>query len=399
MKFFKAGIQLKFLYVLLGSAAASWFPVFPMYLGQNGVSSFQIGIMSSILPVVIFLVQPFWGFWADKYGRKWLLIIAFLMAAFCFAMYKSPASYIYLFSLTITMSVFWAAIQPLIDSLALDYISETNKSYSEFRMWGAIGWSASSWLLSLLRSDSTYLVYYRITAVILFTGCLIMLLFKKSKPVIKIESSTLTITNFKSTFTNKHLLLFLTIVFIHSLTATSIWNFEGLLLEKIGATQRIIHYAFAIQGICEIPIFFYADRIIKRFTLERTLLLSLFLTVLRLFLYGSAPSPIAILFYELIHGLTWSLFWVCSIEYVNNIVAPQWRASGQSFLWAVYGGIGAISGNLLTGYCLDIMPIKQIFLINSAILLVFTILFTPFLMKRKRVNYAHGFLTKDFNGK
>lgn len=343
-----------------------------------------MGILSSIGPLVIFFIQPIWGFVADKFGRKWILFVAMAMSASCFMLFNSTQSFYTILGLTLTLAIFWGTQTPLIDILALDYVEENKLSYSEFRMWGAIGWSVGSWLLSFLVLDARFLLNFRMAATILYICCLILAFTKTANPVSKIEKVDYSIKNFKTTFSNKTLLFFLLIVFVHSTTATSIWNYEGLLLEELGATRQLMQITFGLQGIFEIPLFFYANRIIKRFSLEKTIIFAMLITSLRLFLYGSFTSPYAIMLFDITHGITWSLFWVCCVEYVNNKVVSQWRASGQSFLWAIYGGAGAIAGNMLTGFQLDWMPIQRIYLINSSILFLFTILLIPVLLRKNQ---------------
>jgi PPP family 3-phenylpropionic acid transporter len=72
-----------------------------------------------------------------------------------------------------------------------------------------------------------------------------------------------------------------------------------------------------------------------------------------------------------LHGISWSLFWVVCVECVNSLVEEDWRATGQSLLYAAYFGAGAIAGNFWTGYLYDEqLRISQIFLLNAGIVTV-----------------------------
>jgi MFS family permease len=76
-------------------------------------------------------------------------------------------------------------------------------------------------------------------------------------------------------------------------------------------------------------------------------------------------------FIELLQGISWSLFWVVCVEYVNKIVLEEWRATGQSLLSAAYYGAGYIAGNLWTGYLHDTkMKIADVFFLNAGIVLL-----------------------------
>jgi hypothetical protein len=100
-------------------------------------------------------------------------------------------------------------------------------------------------------------------------------------------------------------------------------------------------------------------------------------------LYGIVNNPKAALLIELLHGVSWSLFWVVCVEHVNGIVKTEWRATGQSFLYASYFGIGAIAGNLWTGYLYDAqLKISTIFLLNAAVVTIVGLLMAVFFSKR-----------------
>src|SRR5687768_18611590 len=90
-----------------------------------------------------------------------------------------------------------------------------------------------------------------------------------------------------------------------------------------------------------------------------------------MFLYSIVKNPQAAIAIELLHGISWSLFWVVCVEYVNLLVKEDWRATGQSLLYAAYYGAGAIVGNLWTGFLYDArIKVSEIFLMNAGIVLI-----------------------------
>ena len=145
------------------------------------------------------------------------------------------------------------------------------------------------------------------------------------------------------------LLFLLFCVFLVSLGATTIWNFYSTYLKDNGASDSLVGYGLSFQGLCELPIFYFSARIILRLGLKTTLVITVLATVIRMVLYYFINSPIATLPVELLHGFSWSLFWVVCVEYVNKLVDEHWLATGQSLLYAAYFGVGAIAGNYWTG--------------------------------------------------
>lgn len=110
----------------------------------------------------------------------------------------------------------------------------------------------------------------------------------------------------------------------------------------------------------------------------------MFATATRMFLYSILTNPYFVIPIELLHGVGWSLFWVACVEQVNLLVKEEYRATGQSFLYAATLGAGAIVGNLWTGYLYDTkMKVADIYLLNAGIVVMVGIFIILFRLKDK----------------
>ena len=154
-------------------------------------------------------------------------------------------------------------------------------------------------------------------------------------------------------------------------------------MKENGASASLVGFGLSFQGLCELPLFYFSAMIIFRLGLKRTLLLTVCATALRLWLYSVVDNPMAAIAIELLHGISWSLFWVACVESVNMLVREDWRATGQSLLYAAYFGIGQIVGNFWTGYLYDAkLKISEIFLLNAVLVGVVVLLMWLFLKKK-----------------
>ena len=74
---------LRILYFMYCASLAAWQPLLAVYFNEIGISGLQIGIILSIAPIMVFLVQPLWGVAADRFGRhRTLLFAMFFIALF-----------------------------------------------------------------------------------------------------------------------------------------------------------------------------------------------------------------------------------------------------------------------------------------------------------------------------
>lgn len=367
--------KLRILYFLVFCCTASWLPIFADYLKDRGMSGVKIGIILSVTPLMMFLVQPLYGMMADRIGYKKCLLWSSGGAAISYCLYLANGGFAYLFLITILMALFYNSIQPLLDSLSLKLV-ETNKkfSYGTLRIAGAAGWAFTGIVAGY------FITHISTTVIFVISGISMLLVFLFSLTLTIDKNTGVADTNsFRgagNVLRNRTLLYLLLGVFLVSAGATTIWNFYSMYMKENGASAALVGYGLSFQGLCELPLFYFSARIIRKLGIKTTLMLTVFTTALRLLLYGVIKNPYAALPIELLHGISWSLFWVVCVEYVNILVKTEWRATGQSLLYAAYFGAGAIAGNFWTGFLYDAqLKIADIFLLNSGILVT-----TGFLM-------------------
>ena len=77
---------------------------------------------------------------ADRLGYKKCLLLSSGLASISYALYLVDASFIWIVITTVFMSVFYNAIQPILDSLSLRLAQDNPKfSYGTLRIAGAAG--------------------------------------------------------------------------------------------------------------------------------------------------------------------------------------------------------------------------------------------------------------------
>ena len=381
--------KVRILYFLVFCCTAAWLPIFADYCKDRGLSGIKTGIILSITPVMMFLVQPFYGMIADRFGYKKTLLLSSLLASCSYVFYLFEGGFAYLFLVTIFMALFYNTLQPVLDSLSLRLVKKNPAfSYGTLRIAGAAGWAFTGIINGQLIDAMNITVIFAVSAISMF----LTFLFAFSLPndhdatpgTGEIAAPEQSFKNVKEVFENKLLLFLLLCVFLISAGTTTIWNFYSTYMKENGASASLVGYGLSLQGLCELPLFYFSARIIARFGIRTTLLITVFAVTLRMLLYSIVRNPYAALPIELLHGVSWSLFWVVCVEYVNILVRETWRVTGQSLLYAAYYGIGAIVGNLWTGYLQDTkMKVGEIFLLNAGIAAGVGLLIILFMRNKK----------------
>ncbi len=76
-------------------------------------------------------------------------------------------------------------------------------------------------------------------------------------------------------------------------------------------------------------------------------------SALRWLALSQAEGAAAVIALQLLHGLTFGLFWSCSVEAMSRLVPAPLRATGQALFTAVVFGGGNAVGYQLAGLALD----------------------------------------------
>ena len=378
------GNKIRAIYVLNFASFAAWMPVFNLYFERLGFKGFEVGLIAGVLPVSMFIVQPFLGIIADKYGRLKILQWMLLLSALLLPLFVIKGGLVYYLFLTFILSIFFNSIFPLTDSAALDYIDgDPQASYSRTRMWGSIGWTVCvypvGWFLVTHNISSIFII----ASVIMLAGAFICFTTKNSKKESK-DGFEINLSDFKKLLSNKRVFLFLIILFLYGVGTIPVNTFYSIYLDKIGASEDIIGLAFAIQALPEIPFLFIGSKIVNRYGSLPVLIFCLVVTALRMFLLTIITNPVYAVALDATNWITNAMFIVVAVEYMNAITPVKLRATGQSLFWAFYSGAGVFAGNLWAGYWYEKKSIQYAITVDACILALLILL--PLLMLRKKID-------------
>jgi len=374
---------LRIVYFLVFCCTGAWLPKLYDYCVHKGLSGTESALILSVTPIMMFVVQPLYGFLADKLGYKKTLLLSTFLASISYLGYLYDGGFTWLIIVTVIMSLFYNTIQPVLDSMALQIAKHNPKfSYGTLRFFGAVGFAFTTIITGQVIDAIDITVIFIVSSITMALAFIFSFFLSEEahdKNVVKAYG------NVWQVIKNRSLQFLLFCVFLVSLGATTIWNFYSTYLKDNGANDSLVGYGLSLQGLCELPIFYFSARIILRLGLKTTLIITVLATVIRMTLYYFIKEPVATLPVELLHGFSWSLFWVVCVEYVNKLVDEHWLATGQSLLYAAYFGAGAIGGNYWTAYLISKgFSIADAFLLNAGIVSIVVIMLLFF----KRIKIA-----------
>ncbi|RYD06934.1 hypothetical protein N752_02040 [Desulforamulus aquiferis] len=162
----------------------------------------------------------------------------------------------------------------------------------------------------------------------------------------------------------------------------------SLLIEFLGGSEATVGQAWTVAPLSEVPVFALFGFFLARGKEEMILALGALVYAVRWFLFAIINNPDLIIIIQLLHGLSFGLFYMAGVSYIGKIVPPGLRASGQGLLATFGGGIAGITGALAGGLVMDLYGPKTLYFGSSVLALCAVIGFVIFL--KISVNNTNG---------
>lgn len=347
----------KALYFFIFAAIASFFPYLVLHYKQLGLSGKQIGILTSLFPLVTVLAAPIWGGIADTTQRHKTLLIMMLAGAVSSAFLLSQAtSYFLILLLITTFAISVASIGSIIDSSVLSSLGTRKQDYGKFRLWGTIGFGVASLIAGFITQK--FGLSWAFYMYILFLSLVLVLALKF--PIQKTSfRKPLGSSNFE--FQSPAWLKFLLIVFIIGIGLGISGNYLLLRMENLGISRTYMGLTLVSLTLSEIPLMIFGHRLLKVWPAQRWLFVALFFMCLRLLFNSLAVAPWHFLLIQLLHGPTFALVWVAGISYTDELAPPHLKATSQGLFSSTLNGLGGSLGALIGGFLYDAFGAVQMF--------------------------------------
>ncbi len=337
----------KLAYFCYFAAMAGFMPFLTLYYNQLGLSATEIGLLVGISPVVTFIAAPLWGGLADATRRhKPMLLATIVLATLVVGVFLIGTNLYQLIPVVVALALFSAPIMPLIDNTVLAMLGDHRERYGRIRLWGALGWGAVGTIGGLLVDwaglGASFFSYFFFMLLLLATAI--------RMPVVEQSIGSRFWQGARSLFADRQWTVLLVTIFCSGVAMSITNHFLFLYVDTLGGSRTLMGLSLTAATISEVPIFFYAERLLQRWGARGLLMASLLAQVIRVFAYALMPTPWLILPISLLHGFTFSAMWTASVAYAGELAAPKGlMTTAQGMLSGVSMGLGGVIGALIGG--------------------------------------------------
>lgn len=348
---------LRAFYFLYYGYVGTFLPHYAAYLRGLGWTGEQIGAVQTAPSLLAPAVAMAWAAWADRVGspvralRRATLVACVAALALPFA--RTPLA---VGAVLLAQALGDRAVVPLVDAVTLDWTRrERSRSYARIRLFGSVGFvvlAVGVGALLAARGDRPADPVVPVVVVACVAG---YALLARRVPPSAPGADRPGRADLAALLRDRALLAFLGACAVHWAACAPYHLFFGVLVRDLGLSASVTGIGMAVGVAGELATLLAFPRLQTRFS-ERTLFGIAFAgSAVRWLLVSRITSAEALVAVQLLHGLTFGVFWGSAMHALSGAVPSRLRATGQALFAAIVFGGGNGVGYLLSGMGYDRM--------------------------------------------
>ena len=353
-------------YLLYFAAFGSFMPFIVLFYRELGFSGTQIGLLTGVPPLVTLAAGPFWTSVADATRRHTLILgLGILASAAAILVLPQFENFAAIFVLIILFNVFASPLASLGDSATMSMLGAERAMYGRIRLGGTIGWGIFAQIAGIL-----FNLYGLKILFFIFAGLSLVNFFVSQKLTFGHVAPDTKRSSVRVLLTSRRWVFFLVSAFLGGLGAFTVAAYLSPYLQELGANGQQIGFAFTIATVTELPVFFFGNRLVRRFGSYGLFLISLALIGIRSLLLAAANTLSLAILVQALGGMIFPAMWSAGVAYADEHAPAGLKATAQGLLGAVSFGIGSAVAGFVGGPLLESIGGRGMFLVFGIIILI-----------------------------
>lgn len=361
-----------------------------LYLLDEGVSNFAIGIMSASFGVISAILQPILGRICDRDAKfSWKnmsIICAAVFAIVCFLMLFFGGPFFSIIAIGM-MTLIANLIMPFVNSALFYYTNDGEYiNFGIARGTGSIMYAVLSFITGNLAAiyGTKVVPALGIAVALFFIFILCSMPYDLNKDKAKLSEIN-RVKNTKSAASdtnddtnnlnanckngghfikeNKIFLLMLSGFILLSSTHNITCNFGLQIIQNLGGDSTNLGITMALQALVEVPVLFCFALLIKKLSSVKLLSIAAIGYVLKATGFYLSSSVNMIYITQFTQMLSFALFASASVYYTEDMVDEKDRTTGQALMAGAIVA-GNVVGSAVGGFVLDAFGVKNMLFVN-----------------------------------
>jgi PPP family 3-phenylpropionic acid transporter len=323
-------------------------PYLSLWFDARGLGIPEIALLMSMPQLLRIVAPPFWGWLADRSGRRVELLRGSAWAAFGLLLLLPWAGGLGgLMALMLAVFFLTAAQMPIAEAVALQIAGGDSGRYGRMRLWGSVGFvltvvaggpllaafglHALPWLMAAAMAGLAF-----VTTVLPRTAPV-----RAERPAVDIAAR----------LREPAVIAFMASAFLMVFAHAALYAFFSLFLERHGWGTSAIGAIWGLGVLAEIVLFTVQRHVFALASPMALLGFSFAVCALRFGMVAASDGALAVLLpAQLMHAVTFGLHHSASMAVLHRWFEPVQQARAQAAFIVVAYGLGGSSGGLAMGW-------------------------------------------------
>ncbi len=360
----KQSISFAFFFFAYYGFVGVFSPYASLYFADRGMTAAQIGVLMSLMQVMRIFGPNLWGWVADHTQRRVTVLRVTALAAltaFCGMFFGQTFTHFFL--VMVAINTFTSAQGPLSEALMLSEMRGDLTHYGRLRLWGSVGFIASVTLAGQLL-DWRGIGLMPWIALILLALVLAASLRMRETPQAHAHQDAPSVIRL---LMRPEVSAFFVSTFLMVAAHASLYVFYSLYLAQLGYSNTVIGLMWSLGVVVEIVFFFYQAPIFRRIGVQKLMLASLLIAVVRFLMIGfCAQSLFWLLVAQVLHAATFGVHHSASVMTLQRWFSGPLQARGQALYTSISYGLGGTLGGLVLSAFWDRFGSQAVYLAAAA---------------------------------
>lgn len=332
------------LYFLFFGSHGALLPYLPLFFEERGLSPTQISFLMVLLPISNLLFPPLWALVADSLAsRARVLRFCLLLYAGSVVALIPQTGFWTSLVVMVVFSLFRSPLTSLTDAVAHVHLGGALERYGHVRLWGSIGFLSCSRMYGYLYDNAPQSLAIGSISLLIIAAAMASRALDTPRPNAPPKKKQI-IQSARAYVLQPGILLLLMGVFIYYAAHSTFDAYFGLYMRDLGFGYEFIGTAWAIGVGVEVLLMTQSHRILGLLSPPRILVICGIVATLRWGLLSHMTHGPEILVSQMLHGVTFGLYYLGMVNQIQKHAPPAIRATAQSI------ALGFMSSGMIVGY-------------------------------------------------
>lgn len=348
--------------------AGTWSTYATLYFADKGMTVAQIGVLMSMIQVLRIVGPNVWGYVADHYDRRVLVLrVAGFAALVGFSGFFFGSTFGHFMLAMVILNLFTSGQAPICEALMLSEMKGDLTYYGRIRMWGSIGFIVSVTLASLALEHYGIITLPWVAAALLVATIAAAFRLRDVPRRAHKEAPPALL----SLLRRREVIAFFASTALMVAAHTSLYTFYSLYLERSGYSKTVIGAMWSLGVLAEVLLFYFQAPLFRRWGAMRMMYLALCVAAARFLMIGFGSHILWLLIAaQLMHALTFALHHSSSVMALQRWFSGPLQARGQALYMSISYGIGGSLGGLFLAQWWERAGAESVYYVASALVLL-----------------------------